>query len=75
MNLMRIADELAVHFAGRSEADLVQPCEAPDRIAPTPTLIMASLQVNLHGGHLPEPESNGWRHLKISLDALPGAVR
>ena len=35
-----------------------------------PKLILPSIQVNMRGGHLPEPESNGTRYLKIPLDAL-----
>ena len=33
-----------------------------------PTLILPSVQVNMRAGHLPEPESNGTRYLKIPLD-------
>lgn len=39
-----------------------------------PKLILHSLQVNIRGGRLPEPEENGRRYLKIPLDALPGAA-
>ena len=35
-----------------------------------PKLILPSIQVNMRGGHLPEPEANGTRYLKIPLDAL-----
>jgi hypothetical protein len=35
-----------------------------------PKLILPSIQVNIRGGHLPEPESNGTRYLKIPLDVL-----
>ena len=41
---------------------------------PMPKLILHSLQVNIRGGRLPEPESNGKRYLKIPLDALDGAA-
>ncbi len=34
---------------------------------------MNSLQVNIRGGRLPEPEDNGKRYLKIPLDALAEA--
>ena len=33
-----------------------------------PKLILPSLQVNLRAGHLPPPEDNGTRYLKIPLD-------
>ena len=44
-----------------------------DRTLPMPKLILQSLQVNIAGGRLPPPESDGRRYLKIPLDAL-GAV-
>lgn len=37
-----------------------------------PKLILQSLQVNIRGGKLPEPESDGRRYLKIPLGALDG---
>ncbi|GAB2797595.1 MBL fold metallo-hydrolase [Halomonas shantousis] len=39
-----------------------------------PKLLLPSLQINIRGGALPEPEANGRRYLKIPLDALPGAA-
>ena len=45
-----------------------------DARLPMPALVLPSLQVNIRGGALPEPEDNGRRYLKIPLDALPGAV-
>jgi glyoxylase-like metal-dependent hydrolase (beta-lactamase superfamily II) len=48
--------------------------EEHDRELPMPTLILQSLQVNIRGGRLPEPEANGKRYLKIPLDALEGAA-
>lgn len=35
-----------------------------------PALILPSVQVNMRAGHLPPPEDNGIRYLKIPLDAL-----
>lgn len=35
-----------------------------------PRLILPSLQVNIRAGHLPEPESNGTRYLKLPLNVL-----
>ena len=43
--------------------------EARDRELAMPKLILHALQVNIRGGRLPEPESNGKRYLKIPLDA------
>ncbi len=56
-----------------TEEDFVAIREARDRELPMPKLILHSLQVNIRGGRLPEPESNGKRYLKIPLDALGGA--
>jgi glyoxylase-like metal-dependent hydrolase (beta-lactamase superfamily II) len=38
-----------------------------DKQLPMPKLILHSLQVNLRGGRLPDPERNGRRYLKIPL--------
>ena len=35
-----------------------------------PKLILPALQVNMRGGHLPPPEENGVRYLKLPLDQL-----
>lgn len=35
-----------------------------------PRLILPSLQVNIRAGHLPEPEDNGVRYLKLPIDLL-----
>jgi glyoxylase-like metal-dependent hydrolase (beta-lactamase superfamily II) len=55
-----------------TEADFVALREKRDRELPMPKLILHSLQVNIRGGHLPKPEANGRRYLKIPLDALGG---
>ena len=47
---------------------------AAHKTLPMPKLILAALQVNIRGGRLPEPESDGRRYLKIPIDALPGAA-
>ena len=39
-----------------------------DRGLPLPARMLAALQVNLRGGRLPEPESDGASYLKIPLD-------
>lgn len=38
-----------------------------------PVLLLPSLQVNIRGGELPEPESNGVSYLKIPLDLIGAA--
>ena len=41
-----------------------------DRTLKMPELIMPSVQVNIRGGHLPDPEDNGVRYIKIPVNAL-----
>lgn len=62
------------HIVGHDEAAFVALREARDRTLSMPKLILHALQVNIRGGRLPEPESNGRRYLKIPLDALVGAA-
>lgn len=57
----------------KTEAEFVTLREKRDRELAMPKLILHSLQVNIRGGRLPEPESIGRRYLKIPLDALGGA--
>jgi len=57
----------------RTADEFVALREARDQKLPMPKLIRPSLQVNIRGGRLPEPESNGKRYLRIPLDALDGA--
>ena len=58
----------------QTEEEFVALREARDHELPMPKLILHSLQVNIRGGRLPEPEDNGKRYLKIPLDALAGAT-
>ncbi len=58
----------------RTEAEYVAAREARDKTLPMPKLILHALQININGGRLPEPESNGRRYLKIPLDLLQGAA-
>jgi uncharacterized protein (TIGR01244 family) len=58
------------HIAGVDKAAFITSREARDRSLPMPKLILHALQVNIMGGRLPDPESNGRRYLKIPLDAL-----
>lgn len=55
---------------GVTEAEFVALREARDRTLDMPRLILPSVQVNMRGGHLPEPEANGIRYLKIPIDAV-----
>ncbi|MCE4222585.1 MBL fold metallo-hydrolase [Methylobacterium sp. C25] len=52
---------------GTAEDDFVSMRTARDRTLKAPRLIMPSIQVNMRGGRLPEPEENGTRYLKIPL--------
>src|SRR5688572_30578551 len=58
----------------RTEEEFVALREKRDRQLAMPKLILHALQVNIRGGRLPEPESNGKRYLKFPLNALEGAA-
>lgn len=55
---------------GVSEDDFAAMREARDVTLGMPRLILPSIQVNIRGGHLPEPEDNGVSYLKLPLNAL-----
>lgn len=55
---------------GISEDAFVAMREARDVGLDMPRLILPSVQVNIRAGHLPEPEANGTRYLKIPLNML-----
>lgn len=55
---------------GVGEADFVARREARDRTLDMPALLLPSIQVNIRGGHLPDPEDNGVRYLKLPLNAV-----
>jgi len=64
-----------VHLTrARTETEFVVLRNERDAGLPMPKLILHALQVNIRGGRLPEPESNGTRYLKIPLDGLPGCA-
>ncbi|MGS0648250.1 MBL fold metallo-hydrolase [Komagataeibacter melomenusus] len=52
---------------GVDEETFVQMRTARDATLSLPNLIMPSVQVNMRGGHLPEPEDNGVSYIKIPL--------
>lgn len=62
------------HLAGIDQAGFIALREARDRTLPMPRLILFALQVNIQGGRLPAPETNGRRYLRYPLDALEGAA-
>ncbi len=55
---------------GISEDQFVEMREARDKTLGLPKLIIPSIQVNIRGGHLPEPDESGKRHLKVPLNEL-----
>jgi len=55
---------------GVSEAEFVAMREKRDATLSMPVLILPSVQINMRAGHMPPPEDNGQRYLKIPLNAL-----
>ena len=55
---------------GVSEDDFVAMRTQRDATLAMPKLILPSIQVNMRGGHMPEPEENGVRYLKLPLNQL-----
>ena len=53
---------------GISEDDFVAMRKARDASLDMPRLILPSIQVNMRGGHFPEPEENGVSYLKLPLN-------
>jgi glyoxylase-like metal-dependent hydrolase (beta-lactamase superfamily II) len=63
--------ERNVHVGGGTAAeDFVAMREARDRTLGMPKLIIPSIQVNMRGGQLPEPDDSGRRFLKVPLNEL-----
>jgi glyoxylase-like metal-dependent hydrolase (beta-lactamase superfamily II) len=63
--------EANVHVhEGVTEEQFVAMRRARDAQLEMPVLILPSVQVNMRAGHLPEPEDNGMRYLKIPLNAV-----
>ena len=55
---------------GVSEDAFVAMREARDATLGMPKLILPSIQVNMRAGHLPEPDSNGVRYLRLPVHLL-----
>lgn len=62
-------DNIQVHD-GVTENEFVATREARDKMLPMPGLILPSIQVNMRAGHLPPPEDNGIRYLKLPVNAV-----
>jgi glyoxylase-like metal-dependent hydrolase (beta-lactamase superfamily II) len=63
------AENIHVHD-GIDEDSFVAMRTERDATLEMPVLILPSVQVNMRAGHLPPPENNGVRYLKIPVDAL-----
>ena len=55
---------------GVTEEDFVAMRPSRDKRLAMPKLIMPSVQVNIRGGRLPEPEDNGVSYIKIPVNAV-----
>lgn len=55
---------------GVSEDDFVEMRTQRDATLAMPKLILPSIQVNMRGGRMPEPEGNGVSYLKLPLNQL-----
>lgn len=55
---------------GVSEDEFVAMRKSRDETLAMPALIMPSVQVNIRGGRLPDPEDNGVSYIKIPLNTL-----
>lgn len=55
---------------GIDESSFVAMRTERDKVLGVPALLLPSIQVNMRGGDLPEPESNGRAYLKIPLNAF-----
>lgn len=55
---------------GVTEDMFVEMRESRDATLPMPRLILPSVPVNMRAGHLPDPDDNGVRYLKLPVDLL-----
>lgn len=55
---------------GVSEAEFVKMRTERDATLDVPRLILPSVQVNMRGGRMPEPEDNGTSYIKIPIDRI-----
>jgi glyoxylase-like metal-dependent hydrolase (beta-lactamase superfamily II) len=68
-----VAEERAhnIHVrSGVSEEEFVKMRVARDATLELPKLIIPSIQINMRGGNLPEPDAAGKRHLKVPINEL-----
>ncbi|MBH5321719.1 MBL fold metallo-hydrolase [Aurantiacibacter sediminis] len=68
---VKLQRENNVHVKdGTTEDEFVAMRAARDATLDMPTLILPSVQVNIRGGRLPEPEENGVSYIKIPVNAV-----
>jgi hypothetical protein len=68
-----VAEERAnnIHVRdGIGEDEFAAMRTARDKTLDMPKLIIPSIQVNMRGGELPEPDDSGKRFLKVPVDTL-----
>ncbi len=68
-----VSDERAenIHVRdGISENEFVEMRTKRDATLDLPKLIIPSIQINMRGGNLPEPDESGKRHLKVPINEL-----
>ena len=68
-----VAEERAhnIHVRdGITEDEFVAMREARDKTLARPKLMIPSIQVNIRGGNLPEPDGSGKRHFKVPINEL-----
>nr|HML28727.1 MBL fold metallo-hydrolase [Hyphomicrobium sp.] len=66
-----VAEERAhnIHVCdGITEDEFVKMRTARDETLALPKLIIPSIQVNIRGGNLPEPDASGKRQLKVPIN-------
>ena len=68
---VKLQREKNVHVKdGVTEEEFVEMRTSRDKTLAMPRLIMPSVQVNIRGGRLPEPEDNGVSYIKIPVNAV-----
>ncbi|MEO5667230.1 MAG: MBL fold metallo-hydrolase [Bdellovibrionota bacterium] len=61
-----------IHLSGTTPRhDYIQMRDRRDATLGAPRLLLPSLQVNIDAGHLPRPEDNGMRYIKVPLKNRP----
>ena len=71
--LTTVAAERALNihvYDGVTEDDFVEMRTSRDSTLSMPRLILPSVQVNMRGGHMPEPEGDGVSYIKIPVNRL-----